>query len=234
MKINNSTFLITGGSAGIGKATAKMLVDNKGKVAITGRDKSKLEIVAKEIGAFPIHADVAKQEDVERTYDEFLKEFGKLDCLINNAGIGGGWGDITELDMKAFRNVYDVNVFGAAMMGSKAAQIFKKQNYGDIVNIASTAALKGFSNGTVYASSKFALKGMTQCWQAELRKYNVRVILVNPSEVTTAFGNSERVERAEISNKLRSEEIAHTIVSTLEMDNRGFIPEVTVWATNPF
>jgi len=234
MKINNSTFLITGGSAGIGKATAKMLVDNKGKVAITGRDKSKLEIVAKEIGAFPIHADVAKQEDVERTYDEFLKEFGKLDCLINNAGIGGGWSEITELDMKAFRNVYDVNVFGAAMMGSKAAQLFKKQNYGNIVNIASTAALKGFSNGTVYASSKFALKGMTQCWQAELRKYNVRVILVNPSEVTTAFGNSERVERAEISNKLRSEEIAHTIVSTLEMDNRGFIPEVTVWATNPF
>ena len=234
MKINNSTFLITGGSAGIGKATAKMLVDNKGKVAITGRDKSKLEIVAKEIGACPIHADAAKQEDVERTYDEFLKEFGKLDCLINNAGIGGGWSEITELNMKAFRNVYDVNVFGAAMMGSKAAQIFKKQNYGNIVNIASTAALKGYANGTVYASSKFALRGMTQCWQAELRKSNVRVILINPSEVTTAFGNSERVEREEISNKLRSEEIAHTIVSTLEMDNRGFIPEVTVWATNPF
>jgi len=234
MKINSSTFLITGGSAGIGKATAKMLVDKKGKVAITGRDKSKLEIVAEEIGAFPIHADAAKQEDAERTYDEFLKGFGKLDCLINNAGIGGGWSEITELDMKAFRNVYDVNVFGAAMMGSKAAQLFKEQNYGNIVNIASTAALKGFSNGTVYASSKFALRGMTQCWQAELRKYNVRVILINPSEVTTAFGNSERVEREEISNKLRSEEIAHTIVSTLEMDNRGFIPEVTVWATNPF
>ncbi|MEE9450775.1 MAG: SDR family oxidoreductase [Ignavibacteriaceae bacterium] len=234
MKIENSTFLITGGSAGIGKATAKMLSDNGGKVAITGRDKDKLESVAKEINAAPIHADVAKQEDVERTYNEFLKEFGKLDCLINNAGIGGGWSEITELDIKAFRNVYDVNVFGAAMMGSKAAQLFKEQNYGNIVNIASTAALKGYSNGTVYASSKFALRGMTQCWQAELRKYNVRVILVNPSEVTTAFGNSERIERKEISNKLRSEEIAHTIVSTLEMDNRGFIPEVTVWATNPF
>ncbi len=120
------------------------------------------------------------------------------------------------------------------MMGSKAAKLFKEQNKGNIVNIASTAALKGFSNGTVYASSKFALRGMTQCWQAELRKYNVRVILINPSEVTTAFGNSERVERKEVSNKLRSEEIAHTIVSTLEMDDRGFIPEVTVWATNPF
>lgn len=233
MNINNSTFLITGGSAGIGKATAKMLVEKGGKVAITGRDKKKLESVAKEINAFPIYADVAKQDDVERTYGEFLKEFVHLDCLINNAGIGG-WSEITELNMKAFREVYDVNVFGAAMMGSKAAKLFKEKKNGNIVNIASTAALKGYSNGTVYASSKFALRGMTQCWQADLRKYNVRVILVNPSEVTTAFGNSERVERNEVSNKLRSEEIAHTIVSALEMDDRGFIPEVTVWATNPF
>ena len=234
MNIKDSVFLVTGGSAGIGKATAKMLADKKGKVAITGRDKSKLEKVANEIGAFPILADAAKEEDVNKTYESLLGEFGKLDCLINNAGIGGGWGEITDLDMKAFRNVYDVNVFGAAMMGSKAAQIFKKQNYGNIVNIASTAALKGYASGTVYASSKFALRGMTQCWQADLRKYNVRVILVNPSEVTTAFGNSKRVEREEVSNKLRSEEIAHTIVSTLEMDDRGFIPEVMVWATNPF
>jgi len=234
MNIKDSVFLLTGGSAGIGRATAKMLADKKGKVAITGRDKSKLEKVANEIGALPILADAAKEEDVNKTYESLLGEFGKLDCLINNAGIGSGWGEITELDLNAFHNVYDVNVFGAAMMGSKAAQIFKKQNYGNIVNIASTAALKGYASGTVYASSKFALRGMTQCWQADLRKYNVRVILVNPSEVTTAFGNSKRDEREEVSNKLRSEEIAHTIISTLEMDDRGFIPEVTVWATNPF
>jgi 3-oxoacyl-[acyl-carrier protein] reductase len=234
MNINGSTFLITGGTAGIGKATAQMLINAGGKAAITGRDKTKLENIAKEINAFPIHADAAKEEDVNNTYDHFLKEFGKLDCLINNAGIGGGWSEITSLDMTAFHNVYSVNVFGAAMMGSKAAQIFKEQYYGNIVNIASTAALKGYANGTIYSSSKFALRGMTQCWQADLRKYNVRVILINPSEVTTAFGNPKRVERDEIPNKLRSEEIAHTIVSTLQMDDRGFIPEVTVWATNPF
>ena len=234
MDINNSIFLVTGGSAGIGKATAKMLIKNGGKAAITGRDKEKLNKVAKDLGAFSIQADVAIPEDVEKTYELFLKEFGRLDCLINNAGIGGGWAEITNLDMKAFHEVYNVNVFGAAMMGSEAAQLFKKQNYGNIVNIASTAALKGYANGTVYASSKFALRGMTQCWQADLRKYNVRVILINPSEVVTAFGSKERVERKEVANKLRSEEIAHTIVSALKMDDRGFIPEVTVWATNPF
>ena len=119
-------------------------------------------------------------------------------------------------------------------MAKYAANLFKKQKSGNIVNIASTAAKKGYANGTVYSSSKFALRGMTQCWQAELRKYNVRVILINPSEVITAFGNNEGKEKNEVSNKLRGIEIAHTIVSTLEMDDRGFIPEVTVWATNPF
>ena len=234
MNIKDSTFLVTGGSAGIGKATAKLLIEKGGKVAITGRDKSKLEKVAKEIGAFPIQADVAVESDVHKTYELFLKKFGKLDCLINNAGIGDGWNELTELDLKAFHRVYDVNVFGAALMASEAAKLFKKQKSGNIINIASTAGTKGFANGTVYASSKFALRGMTQCWQVELRKYNVRVMLVNPSEVTTAFGDEERKEKPEVKNRLRPLEIAHTIVSTLEMDDRGFIPEVTVWATNPF
>jgi 3-oxoacyl-[acyl-carrier protein] reductase len=234
MQINNSTFLITGGSLGIGRATAKLLIENGGRVAITARNKSRLEKTAKEIGAFPIHADVSKQEDVKKTYEAFIKEFNKLDCLINNAGIGGKWNDIFNLDLEDFMNVYSVNIFGAALMTKYAADIFKKQKYGNIINISSTAGTKGYANGTVYSSSKFALRGMTQCWQAELRKYNVRVILVNPSEVLTAFGDDEGRERKEVANKLRSVEIAHTIVSTLEMDDRGFIPEVTVWATNPF
>jgi 3-oxoacyl-[acyl-carrier protein] reductase len=234
MQLKDSTFLVTGGSLGIGRETAKLLIEKGGKVAITGRNKARLEKAAKEIGAFPINADVAKAEDVNRTYDELLKQFGKLDCLINNAGIGGKWNPVFDLDLEDFMNVYSVNVFGTALMTKYAANIFKKQNYGNIINISSTAGTKGYANGTVYASSKFALRGMTQCWQAELRKYSVRVILVNPSEVLTAFGDDEGKERNEVPNKLRSFEIAHTIVSTLEMDDRGFIPEVTVWATNPF
>jgi len=234
MNIKDSTFLVTGGSAGIGKSTAKLLIEKGGKVAITGRDKSKLEKTAREINAFPIHADVSLESDIHKTYELFLQQFRKLDCLINNAGIGDSWKELSDIDLKSFRRVYDVNVFGAALMASEAAKLFKTQKSGNIVNIASTAGTKGFANGTVYASSKFALRGMTQCWQAELRKYNVRVILVNPSEVTTAFGNLDRVERDEVKNKLRPLEIAHTIVSALEMDDRGFIPEVTIWATNPF
>jgi len=234
MKIQGSKILITGGSLGIGKAAAKILVKDGADVIITGRDKGRLEKAAEETGAIPFVADVSQLDQVENTY-KFIKEnWGKLDCLVNNAGIGSMSTHLTEVTEEDFLNVYKVNVIGAAMMARHAALMFKEQNHGNIINIASTAARKGYARGTVYASSKFALRGMTECWQAELRKHNVRVILINPSEVTTAFGDPGRIERPERDNRLRSEEIAHSIKAALEMDDRGFIPELTIFATNPW
>lgn len=234
MKINGSKILITGGSLGIGKATAKTLVEAGAEVIITGRDNNRLALAAEETGAIPFLADVALSDDILKTYEFVHEKWGRLDALVNNAGIGSQSTHLTDVTEQDFLNVYQVNVIGAAMMAKFAAQMFKEQRYGNIVNIASTAARKGYEKGTVYASSKFALRGMTECWQAELRKYNVRVILINPSEVTTAFGNPERIERNERSNRLRSEEIAHAVKASLEMDDRGFIPELTVFATNPW
>lgn len=233
MKISGSKIIITGGSSGIGKAAARLLSKNGAMVGITGRDNSKLDKVAKEVNAFPIHADVSKENDIDRSYKIFLEKFGGLDCLINNAGVGGH-PLLADVTLKDFLRVYSVNVFGAALMAKKAAEIFKKQNSGNIINIGSTSGLKGYARGTIYSSSKFALRSMTECWQSELRPFNIRVMLINPSEVTTAFGNAERIERAEIPNKLTSEEIAVSIKSVLELDDRGMIPEMTVWATNPF
>lgn len=233
MNLKDSVFIVTGGSSGIGKATAKMLVEKGAKVSITGRDASKLNAVAAEIGALAIAADVSSQEGIDKTIAETLSAFGGLHGLINNAG--HGWiKPLLDLTWEDFEEIYRVNVFGAAMMAQAAARIFINQSHGNIVNIASTASMRGYANGTVYSSSKFALRGMTQCWQAELRKHNIRVIGINPSEVTTAFAQANRTEREDQDNKLRGEEIAHTIVSALEMDDRGYIPEITVHATNPF
>jgi len=234
MEIKGSTALVTGGNSGLGKATAMLLIQKGAKVIITGRDHQKTIHVAKEIGAIPFQCDVTKDEQIDELYKFIEGEHGKLDILVNNAGIGIRK-SLLELTREELQQVYEVNVFGAAMVAQGASKLFVKQNYGNIINIASTASLKGYPTGSIYASSKFALRGMTQCWQGELRKNNIRVIQVNPSEVPTAFGDEQnRTERPLESNKLTPKDIAITIVNTLEMDNRAYIPEVTVHATNPF
>ncbi len=234
MNVKNATVLITGGSSGIGKATAKLFVEQGAQVVITGRNKEKLDTVAHEIGATPLHFDISDLKAIPAKAKETLEILGgKIDVLINNAGIGNFpvLGEISEEDLM---QVYTTNVFGLALLTQEFLPTFKTQQAGTIINIGSTAALKGFARGSVYAASKFAVRGMTQSWQAELRKDNIRVCLVNPSEVTTAFNAEDRAEREEAAKKLGGEDIAHTILSVVEMRDKGFIPEVTVWATNPF
>tara|TARA_R100001369_G_C3316785_1_gene168230 strand:- start:522 stop:1226 length:705 start_codon:yes stop_codon:yes gene_type:complete len=234
MTIKNSNVLITGGSSGIGKETAKQFIAKGAKVVITGRDETKLNQIATEIGAIPLAFDISDLKSIPQKAKEALTLLGgKIDTLVNNAGIGVFpiLGDITEADLL---KVYNTNVFGLALLTQELLPMFKTQQSGNIINIGSTASLKGFARGSVYAASKFAVRGMTQSWQAELRPDNIRVSLINPSEVTTAFAATSRKERNEESNKLGSEDIAQTILSVVEMRNKGFVPEVTVWATNPF
>jgi 3-oxoacyl-[acyl-carrier protein] reductase len=233
MELKNAKILITGGSSGLGKAMAIALVEKGANVVITGRDSQKLEKVADEVGCTALHFDISNYNSITDGAAQAIELLGGLDALINNAGIGE-FALMDEVTVDQFEKIFSTNVFGLAMLTQEVVKYFKKQDKGNIINIGSTAAAKGFAYGTVYAASKFALRGMTECWQAELRKHNVRVMLVNPSEVPTAFNVSDRVEKNNEPKKLTPTEIAHAIVSVLSMDDRGFIPELAVWATNPF
>lgn len=232
MELSGSVVLITGGSAGIGRAIAKTLAEAGARVAITGRDKKKLEEAAAILRVFPIQADASVEADVDRTYREVLAKFGDLDILVNNAGLGT-FKELVDMDTAGFERVFATNVTGVMMMGREAAKIFVKRNRGNIVNICSTAGVRGGAKGTAYYASKFAVRGMTECWRAELRKHNVRVMLVNPSEVVTDFFATNGLTQNVNESKLRAEEIAGAVKAVLEMDDRGFVPEVTVFATNP-
>jgi 3-oxoacyl-[acyl-carrier protein] reductase len=232
MNLKNAVALVTGGSRGIGRAIAQTLAASGSRVAITGRDERRLAETARALDLLPIHADVSAEADVERTYREVLKEFGDLDILVNNAGFGV-FKSLVELGREEFEAVFATNVTGAMLMGREAAKHFVKRRRGNIVNISSTAGLRGAANGTAYYASKFALRGMTECWRAELRKDNIRVFLVNPSEVLTSFSVVAGFEQKQSETKLRAEEIAYMVKAVLEMDDRGFTPELSIFATNP-
>jgi 3-oxoacyl-[acyl-carrier protein] reductase len=232
MNLQGATALVTGGSSGIGFSIAKSLIDSGTRVAITGRDEKKLYKAAESLNAVAIRADVSNEADVQRTLREVLQAFGHLDILINNAGFGV-FKKLVDMDKASFDAVFATNVTGTMLMGREAAKHFIQRNGGNIVNICSTASLRGAANGTAYYASKFALRGMTECWRGELRQHNIRVFLVNPSEVLTNFGAAAGFTQKENPTKLRGEDIAHMIRAALEMDDRGFTPELTVFATNP-
>lgn len=232
MKLENARVLVTGGSSGIGHGIAGALRRRGAKVAICGRDEARLQEAAGELDVLGVQADVSREDDVQRMMEAVTGRLGGLDVLVNNAGIGA-FAPLVETTADDFRKVWEVNVLGAMLCARAAARIFIGQRRGDIVNIASTAGLRAGAGGTSYASTKFALRGLSESWRAELRQHNVRVMLVNPSEVVTEFFGRAGRRQEDDPSKLHPEEIAHAVVSILEMPDRGFIPELSVWATNP-
>jgi 3-oxoacyl-[acyl-carrier protein] reductase len=233
MKLDGAKALVTGGSEGIGHGIAAALKDRGADVVITGRREEPLRAAAEELGVGYSVGDVGVEAEAVRTVAEFVEEHGRIDLLVNNAGFGY-FAPLVDMELDQLEAVYRTNVFGAFLMAREAAKHFVRQNSGNLINISSTSGLKGGRGSTAYSSSKFALRGMTECWRDELRRHNVRVILVNPSEVVTSFAATAGFEQQASPKKLRPREIADAIVGALEIDDRGFIPEFSVFATNPF
>ncbi len=233
MDLKGAVAIVTGGSEGIGRAIAEALKNEGGLVTITGRRETLLRAAADEMGVDGIAGDVGIEADAVRTVGDVIAKHGRLDILVNNAGYGV-FKPLVEMEMAELEGVYRTNVFGAFLMAREAARQFVKQGSGELINISSTSGLKGGRGSTAYSSSKFALRGMTECWRDELRRSNVRVMLVNPSEVLTEFAAKLGRQQEASAKKLRAQEIADAIIGALKVDNRGFIPEFSVFATNPF
>ena len=233
MELKGAVAIVTGGSEGIGKGIAVALKNEGCNVTITGRREDSLRTTAGEIGVEWIAGDVGVEADAARTVAEVIEKHGRLDILVNNAGYGV-FKPLVDMEFNELEGVYRTNVFGAFLMAREAARQFVKQQSGELINISSTSGLKGGRGSTAYSSSKFALRGMTECWRDELRRSNVRVMLVNPSEVQTEFFAKVGRNQELSDKKLRGQEIADAIVGALKVDNRGFIPEFSVFATNPF
>jgi 3-oxoacyl-[acyl-carrier protein] reductase len=235
MDLKNAAVLVTGGSCGIGFETARLLHSCGARVAICARHEDMLVTAAQQIGALPIVADVSKEDDVLRLIGTVVKEYSDYNVLISNAGFGS-FAPLVDLTAEEFFRVWQTNVLGAMLVARESSKHFIGRNYGNIVNISSTAGQHGFANGSAYCSSKFALHALTECWRSELRQHNIRVMQVNPSEVLTTFGegqSSPTPEKPDNPTKLHAADIAQVIADMLEIEDRGFVTESTIWATNP-
>lgn len=233
MELSEAKVLITGGSSGIGKATAKQLIEAGADVVIAARTESKLQSAAEETGATPVICDVREESEVIHLVEQTVKELNGFNVLINNAGYGH-FSKLVNLSAKDLESQLRVNTIGAMLVARESAKHFIQNDYGNIINVSSSAGKRGFEGGSAYCASKFALGAFTECWRAELRPHNIRVMQMNPSEVQTHFyENSGRGERSFNETKLIADDIAQVMCDMLRLPDRGFITETSVWATNP-
>ncbi len=232
MEIKEAKILITGGSSGIGYETARILADHGAQVIIAARNEEKLSKAAASLKLDSYIADVSVEGEVVKMIQYAIEKMNGLNVLINNAGFGR-FSKLVDTSAQDFEAQWQTNTKGLFLVGREAAKHFIQQSYGNIINIGSTAAARGFASGSGYCASKFAVSGLTECWRAELRPHNIRVTQVNPSEVVTDFSSRAGLDRPDSEYKLKPQDIAHTILAMLTMRDIGFIPTAEVWATNP-
>ncbi len=236
--LKGKTALVTGGGRGLGKAVALALASEGVNVAITGRNEETLKSVVAEIESKGVKSaysvfDVTKKEEVFASLDKLQKDFGTFDILINNAGIAA-FGGILEMEDELWEDIVKTNLFGPYYVVKSIVPSMVNKKSGDIVNISSTAGLKGNALTSAYSASKFGLIGMSESMMLELRKHNVRVTTLTPSTIATDMtqkdlkitdGNPEKV--------LQPEDFAELVVDLLKLNKRAMLATAALWSTNP-
>ncbi len=187
MKLSGKVALVTGGSRGIGFATAKILSGNGAIVIITAKNQERLD---KAIGKIPnssgIAADIRKSSDVKNVVNKIVEKFGKIDILVNNAGMFPKIKQLHEIDEEEWNEVLDVNLTGQFRFTKEAIPHLQKTS-GSIINISSDAGIKAYQgfNADAYSASKAALILLTKCWALEYSKDKIRVNCICPGVVDT-------------------------------------------------
>ena len=187
MRLSGKTAIVTGGSRGIGFATAKILSENGATVVMTSKDQERLEKSTVKIpNAIGIVADIKNKNDVKNVVNKTVEKFGKLDILVNNAGIFPMIKQLHEIDEDEWNEVLDVNLTGQFRFTKEAIPHLQK-TAGSIINISSDAGLKAYQgfNADAYSASKAALILLTKCWALEYAKDKIRVNCICPGVVDT-------------------------------------------------
>lgn len=229
--LKDQVAIITGASRGIGKEIAVKLAEQGMKLTIVGSSAQISETAEelKKIGfsnVLPIQADVTKEEDMEQVIKKTIDEFGHLDLLVNNAGVG--FFKLTEeVTVEEWKKVFEVNVQGVFLATKAVLPHMKERKSGTIITISSDVGRYTIPNGAAYTATKYAVQGFSGSVAQEVREYGIRVGTINPGMVDTYFANSTQ-GLPEKHDWLKVEDIANAVVYMASAPKYMLIDEIVL------
>jgi NAD(P)-dependent dehydrogenase (short-subunit alcohol dehydrogenase family) len=234
--MTNKICLVTGATRGIGRAIAKMLLQEGAQVAICGREQSAVDQAVAELAAETggkvagKAADVRDHEEVAGLFQFVDTHFGGLDVLVNNAGVGV-FRSVSDLTVEEWRLTLETNLSGVFYCCREAFPRFQTRGGGYIVNISSLAGKNAFAGGSAYNASKFGLNGFSEAMMLDKRSDNVRVSYIMPGSVATEFSGHGTDSGSDW--KIHSEDIAEIVRTLMKMPERTLISRVEVRPSKP-
>jgi NAD(P)-dependent dehydrogenase (short-subunit alcohol dehydrogenase family) len=232
----NLVAVVTGGSRGIGLATASALLERGATVAITGTDEDRLEKARAALAATgrgdrvrAFAADVRDAQSIARTFSAIVDEFGGLDVLVNNAGVGG-FVQVAEMSAADWHRVVDTNLTGVYYCCHAALPHLKSRGGGWIINVSSLAGKNPFVGGAAYCASKAGLNAFSEALMQEVRHDGIRVSYVMPGSVRTGFSSGEGPGTEW---KLSPDDVARVIVDLIGHPPRSLPSSIEIRPSRP-
>jgi 3-hydroxy acid dehydrogenase / malonic semialdehyde reductase len=220
------TILVTGASSGIGRAVGRRLIEQGHFVIGVSRNCNRF-VTAKD-NFYPLQLDLAKVDELPDKIREIEKQFPALDSVIFSAGIGR-FGSLEEFSYSQIQDLMNINFISPAFLTRALLPFLKHKSRSDLIYIGSEAALKGSRKGTIYCASKFALRGFTQALREECSKDQVRVCLINPGIVKTAFFDKLSFEPGDDpSQYLLADDVAQAVCYAINSRAEMVIEEITL------
>jgi 3-oxoacyl-[acyl-carrier protein] reductase len=231
--LRDTVAVVTGASAGIGRATARELLGAGARVVLGARRRERLEAIESQFPdqAVAVEMDVRSPDACRDLVRTAVKRFGRIDSLIANAGIGMYGGILDQTD-EALTTMLDTNIAGTIWPIRAAVPEMLKTGRGDIVIVASVAGFRGGADEAVYAATKFAQVGLAGALDRELREKGIRVTTIGPAGTATEFaiGAGRSEDMPELTTYLKPEDIAFAIRTVLEQPRRLRTQYWTIWS----
>jgi len=206
------TVLVTGASAGIGKATAIYLAQKGYNVYGAARRIEKMQDL-KAKGVKPIVLDVTKEDSITSCVNAILSETGSIDILINSAGLGS-YGALEDVSMAEAKNQMEINVFGVARLIQLVLPQMRKNKFGKIVNISSIGGKVGLPLGSWYHASKFAIEGLSDCLRNEVKQFGIDVIVIEPGGTKSEMIESGTADLKRVSGETVYKDLANAVIKS--------------------